>query len=146
VSSARGGDGARFRATHAFDEEVTGEATPPDVAFVLRQGRDVTPISRGAMVKDTLEAAEQLKSESISAEVIDFATLKRYNEQTVLESVAKTGRCAIVHEAARAGGFGAEIAALITSEVLQQVVPAHPTDRLNGSAPLQAPAADWSHP
>jgi 2-oxoisovalerate dehydrogenase E1 component beta subunit len=78
--------------------------------------------------------------------VIDLATLKRYDEQTVLESVAKTGRCAIVHEAARTGGFGAEIAALITSEVLQQVVPARPTERLNGSAPLPAPAADWSHP
>ena len=64
----------------------TGEALPLDVAFVLREGHDVTVISWGAMVKDTLEAAEQLQGEGISAEVIDLATLKPYDEQTVIES------------------------------------------------------------
>jgi pyruvate dehydrogenase E1 component beta subunit len=70
------------------------------------------------MVKDTLEAADQLQSEDISAEVIDLATLKPYDERALLESVAKTGRCVIVHEAARTGGFGAEIAALIAERAL----------------------------
>ena len=70
------------------------------------------------MVKDTLEAAEQLQGEGISAEVIDLATLKPYDEQTVIESVAKTGRCVIVHEAARTAGFGTEIAALIAERAL----------------------------
>jgi pyruvate dehydrogenase E1 component beta subunit len=98
--------------------EDTGEALPLDVAFVLREGRDVTLISWGAMVKDTLEAADQLQSEDISAEVIDLATLKPYDERALLESVAKTGRCVIVHEAARTGGFGAEIAALIAERAL----------------------------
>ena len=51
-------------------------------------------------------------------EVIDLATLKPYDEQTVLGSIAKTGRCVIVHEAARTGGFGAEIAALIAERGL----------------------------
>jgi len=96
----------------------TGEALPLDVAFVLREGHDVTVISWGAMVKDTLEAAEQLQGEGISAEVIDLATLKPYDEQTVIESVAKTGRCVIVHEAARTAGFGAELAALIAERAL----------------------------
>jgi 2-oxoisovalerate dehydrogenase E1 component beta subunit len=91
---------------------------PLDVAFVLREGHDVSVISWGAMVKDTLEAAEQLQGEGISAEVIDLATLKPYDEQTVIESVAKTGRCVIVHEAARTAGFGAEIAALIAERAL----------------------------
>src|SRR6266550_7859192 len=98
--------------------EDTGEALPLDVAFVVREGRDITLISWGAMVKDTLEAADELTAEDIDAEVIDLATLKPYDEQTILDSVAKTGRCVIVHEAARTGGFGAEIAALIAERGL----------------------------
>jgi len=86
-----------------------GEALPLDIAFVVREGRDVTLVSWGAMVKDTLEAADELAAEGIDAEVIRLATLKPYDERTVLDSVAKTGRCVIVHEAARTGGFGAEI-------------------------------------
>ena len=93
--------------------EDNGEALPLDVAFVLREGRDVTLISWGAMLKETLAAADALLPTASAAEVIDLATLKPYDEDTVLGSVAKTGRCVIVHEAARTGGFGAEIAALI---------------------------------
>jgi 2-oxoisovalerate dehydrogenase E1 component beta subunit len=96
----------------------SGEALPLDVAFVLREGGDVTLISWGAMVRETLAAAEQLASENLDAEVIDLATLKPYAEETILASVAKTGRCVIVHEAARTGGFGAEIAALIAERAL----------------------------
>ena len=79
------------RIYRAFKNEVedTGEALPLDVAFVLQEGRDVTLISWGAMVKDTLEAAEELKADGISAEVIDLATLKPYDERTVLGLVAK---------------------------------------------------------
>jgi pyruvate dehydrogenase E1 component beta subunit len=98
--------------------EDDGEALPLDVAFVLKEGRDVTLISWGAMVKETSAAAELLADEGIQAEVIDLATLKPYDEETVLDSVAKTGRCVIVHEAARTGGFGAEIAALIAERGL----------------------------
>src|SRR4030095_3513028 len=54
----------------------------------------------------------ELAAQGIEAEVIDLATLKPYDEETVLASVTRTGRCVIVHEAARTGGFGAEIAAL----------------------------------
>jgi len=98
--------------------EDTGEALPLDVAFVLREGRDVTLISWGAMMKETLAAAEELATGNLDAEVIDLATLKPYDEETILASVAKTGRCVIVHEAARTGGFGAEIAALIAERAL----------------------------
>ncbi len=98
--------------------EDNGEALPLDVAFVLREGRDVTLISWGAMVKETLAAAEQLAIENLDAEVIDLATLKPYDEETILASVSKTGRCVIVHEAARTGGFGAEIAALVAERAL----------------------------
>jgi 2-oxoisovalerate dehydrogenase E1 component beta subunit len=98
--------------------EDSGEALPLDAAFVLREGRDVTLVSWGAMVKETLAAAEQLATENLEAEVIDLATLKPYDEETLLASVSKTGRCVIVHEAARTGGFGAEIAALIAERAL----------------------------
>ncbi|MGK9167695.1 alpha-ketoacid dehydrogenase subunit beta [Inquilinus limosus] len=98
--------------------EDNGEALPLDVAFVLREGRDVTLVSWGAMLKETLAAADALAADGIGAEVIDLATLKPYDEQTLLTSVAKTGRCVIVHEAARTGGFGAEIAALIAERGL----------------------------
>jgi len=106
-----------YRATKGRVED-DGEALPLDVAFVLREGSDVTLISWGAVVRETLAAAEELAADGIDAEVIDLATLKPYDEETVLASVSKTGRCVIVHEAARTGGFGAEIAALITERAL----------------------------
>ena len=110
--------------------EDTGEALPLDVAFVIREGRDVTLISWGAMVKDTLEAGDELAADGIDAEVIDLATLKPYDEQTVLDSVTKTGRCVIVHEAARTGGFGAEIAAVIAERGLLSLLA--PVSRVTG--------------
>jgi 2-oxoisovalerate dehydrogenase E1 component beta subunit len=99
-----------------------GIAMPLDVAFVLREGQDVTLISWGAMVKETLTAADVLAGDGIRAEVIDLATLKPYDEDTVLASVQKTGRCVIVHEAARTAGFGAEIAALIAERGLTSLL------------------------
>ncbi len=99
-----------------------GAALPLDVAFVLREGRDLTLISWGAMVRETLAAADALDAEGISAEVIDLATLQPFDEDTVLASVARTGRCVIVHEAARTGGFGGEIAALIAERGLTSLL------------------------
>jgi pyruvate dehydrogenase E1 component beta subunit len=98
--------------------EDNGEVLPLDVGFVLREGRDITLVTWGAMVKETSAAADELAADGIDAEVIDLATLKPYDEETVLASVSKTGRCVIVHEAARTGGFGAEIAALIAERAL----------------------------
>jgi 2-oxoisovalerate dehydrogenase E1 component beta subunit len=110
--------------------EDNGEALPLDVAFVLREGRQLTLISWGAMVKETLAAADELTAEGIGAEVIDLATLKPYDAETVLASVAKTGRCVIVHEAARTGGFGAEIASLIGEHALLSLLA--PVTRVTG--------------
>lgn len=94
-------------------EEVSdsGEAAPLDTCFVLREGADITLVSWGAMVYETLRVADQLIVEGIGVEVIDVATLKPLDMGTILDSVSKTGRCVIIHEAARTGGFGAEIAA-----------------------------------
>ncbi len=98
--------------------EDDGEPLPLDRAFILEEGSDVTLISWGAAVKETLAAAETLGNEGISCEVINLATLKPYDEETILASVGKTGRCVIVHEAARTAGFGAEIAALLAERGL----------------------------
>ena len=110
--------------------EDDGEALPLDRAFVLRKGRDVTLISWGAVLKETVAAADALAAEAIDAEVIDLATLKPYDENTVLGSVTKTGRCVIVHEAARTGGFGAEIAATIAERGLSALLA--PVTRVTG--------------
>jgi 2-oxoisovalerate dehydrogenase E1 component beta subunit len=89
-----------------------------DRCFTLREGGDVTLIAWGAMVVEALAAAEMLAEDGIAAEVIDVATLKPLDEKTILDSVAKTGRAVIVHEAPLTGGFGAEIAARIAEHGL----------------------------
>lgn len=90
-----------------------GDALPLDTCFTLREGEDVTLISWGASLMETLQAADQLAGQGVSAEVIDVATISPLDRETLLCSVAKTGRAVIVHEACRNGGFGAEVAASI---------------------------------
>ena len=109
--------------------EDNGEALPLDVCFVVREG-DVTLVSWGAMLQDTLAAADALARDGVSAEVIDVATLKPLDLPTILESVAKTGRCVIVHEAARTSGFGAEIAAGLAEQGLTSLLA--PVQRVTG--------------
>lgn len=98
--------------------EDNGVALPLDTCFTLREGSDLTLISWGAMIKETLESAEELAEEGISCEVIDVATISPLDMDTILASVAKTGRCVIVHEASRNLGVGAEIAATIAEKGL----------------------------
>lgn len=107
-----------------------GEALPLGAAFTLREGCDVTLVSWGASVLETLQAAEQLAEQGVSAEVIDVASLKPLDMPTILASVAKTGRCVIVHEAARQCGVGAEIAANLASEGLMSLLA--PVERVTG--------------
>ncbi len=95
-----------------------GEALPLDVCYVLREGTDVTIVTWGAMTFETMRAADQLAKDGISAEVIDLATISPFDRDTILESVAKTGRLVIVHEAARNCGVGAEIAAVVAEQGL----------------------------
>lgn len=90
-----------------------GEALPLDRCFRLREGGDITLISWGASLKETLAAAEQLAEDGVESEVIDPATLKPLDIHSIIDSVEKTGRCLVVHEAARTGGLGAEIVAQI---------------------------------
>ncbi|MDX1802336.1 MAG: alpha-ketoacid dehydrogenase subunit beta, partial [Marinobacter sp.] len=96
--------------------EDNGEALPLDTCFTLREGDDVTLITWGALVQETLRAARQLAEQGVSAEVIDVATLNPLDRETLMCSVAKTGRAVIVHEACRSGGVGAEIAASLAEQ------------------------------
>lgn len=107
-----------------------GEALPLDQCFILREGKDVTLISWGACIQETLQTAEALEKQGISAEVIDVATIKPLDIITILESVEKTGRCVIVHEAARTCGVGAEIAAQIAEHGLTALLA--PIQRVTG--------------
>jgi pyruvate dehydrogenase E1 component beta subunit len=95
-----------------------GEALPLDVCYILREGTDVTIVTWGAMTFETMRAADQLAKDGISAEIIDLATISPIDRDTILESVAKTGRLVIVHEAARNCGVGAEIAAIVAENGL----------------------------
>jgi 2-oxoisovalerate dehydrogenase E1 component beta subunit len=107
-----------------------GAALPLDVCFTLREGTDLTLVSWGAMVHETLQAADALAQQGVSAEVIDAATLKPLDAGSILTSVEKTGRCVIVHEAARTAGMGAEIAARLSDEGLLSLMA--PVKRVTG--------------
>lgn len=86
---------------------------PIGSADIKRQGKDLTIIAVGVMVKRSLEAAERLAQEGIQTEVIDPRTLKPLDKETIVQSVIKTGKALIVHEAAKTGGYGGELAAVI---------------------------------
>lgn len=103
-----------------FKQEVAddGEALPLDACFLSREGADVTIVSWGAMVREADAAADVLAEQGVEAEIIDVATIRPLDMETILRSVEKTGRCVIVHEATRMGGFGAEIAAEIAEKAL----------------------------
>lgn len=120
------------RIYRAFEEEVAddGTALPLDQAFVLRQGEDVTFVTWGAMTREVLAASDSLSEENVSAEVIDLATLGPVDEDTILDSIARTGRCVVVHEAPLTGGFGAEIAARIAERGLLSLLA--PVRRVTG--------------
>jgi acetoin:2,6-dichlorophenolindophenol oxidoreductase subunit beta len=90
-------------------------------ARVVRPGKDLTLIAYSAMVKDALDAAEQLASSGISVEVIDLRTLLPLDMASIAASVTKTHRALIAHEAVRNGGAGAEIAARIGTELFDEL-------------------------
>ncbi|PNQ37719.1 alpha-ketoacid dehydrogenase subunit beta, partial [Ralstonia solanacearum] len=110
--------------------EDNGEALPLDTCFTLRDGTDVTLVSWGGALQAVLAAADRLAQDGVLAEVIDVATLKPLDMETILASVAKTGRCVIVHEAPRTSGFGAEIAANLAEHGLYSLLA--PVQRVTG--------------
>ena len=110
--------------------ENDGKALPLGKCFTLQQGEDLTLVSWGASMHETLQAAKQLSDEGISCEVIDVATIKPLDIETIIASVGKTGRCVIVHEGAKTCGVGAEISAQIMEQCMADL--AAPVQRVTG--------------
>lgn len=105
----------------SFGEVDTGIIAEIGLARVARVGGDVTLVTYGATVSLCLAAAQRLKEEGIDAEVIDLRSLQPWDVGTVCASVAKTHRVVVIHEAVRAFGIGAEIAARIAEDAFDEL-------------------------
>jgi 2-oxoisovalerate dehydrogenase E1 component beta subunit len=95
--------------------------TPIGEARLARKGRDLSIITYGAMVHSSLEAADIVSAEGIDVEVLDLRTLLPMDRPRILETVKKTGRALIVHEATKTGGPGGEIAAIIGEHAFEHL-------------------------
>ena len=117
----------------AFKEEVPDEpeTMPLGKAQVVREGTDITLIAYGAMMRPTLEAAEDLADiDDISADVVDLLSVSPMDTETIVNSVRKTGRCVVIHEGPRHCGIGAEVVARIVENALTELEA--PVRRLTG--------------
>jgi pyruvate dehydrogenase E1 component beta subunit len=120
------------RIYRAIREEVPeGDYTVPlGKARLVQEGKDVTLIAWGAMVREALGAAEKLKEDKIEVEVIDLRTISPMDVDAIITSIRKTGRGVIVHEAPKTCGVGAEIIALINEKALLSLQA--PIERVTG--------------
>ncbi len=120
------------RIYRAIREEVPeGDYTIPlGKARLVQEGKDVTVIAWGAMVREVLNAAEQLKGDKIELEIIDLRTISPIDIDTIITSIRKTGRGVIVHEAPKTCGLGAEIIALVNEKALLSLQA--PVERVTG--------------
>jgi pyruvate dehydrogenase E1 component beta subunit len=124
ISAIRDPDPVLFfepkRIYRAIKEEVPdGEYTVPiGKAKLVREGKDVTVITWGSMVREVLRAAETADQEGVKVEVIDLMTISPMDDETFLESVRRTGRAVVVHEAPPTCGVGAEVIARINEKAL----------------------------
>lgn len=122
ISSIRSDDPIIFlehmKLYRSFREEVPDDAytVPLDKADVKREGTDVSIITYGYMVQASLKAADELAKEGINAEVVDLRTIAPLDEETILNSVKKTGKVVLVQEAQKQAGVSAQVAALIAEK------------------------------
>jgi 2-oxoisovalerate dehydrogenase E1 component len=106
-----------FRQRYAADPyPEPNYVVPPGRAATVRAGRDLTVVTWGATVQRSLLAAQELAIEGVDAEVIDLRTLAPWDQEAVATSVARTGRCLVVHEDVLTSGFGAEVVAFVAAE------------------------------
>jgi len=108
---------------HGIREEVPDEAytIPLGLADVKRKGADVTVVALGLMVGRALDAAHELQEEGVSVEVVDLRTVHPLDEETILQSVVKTGRLVVAHEAHKTGGSGGEVVALVAEQAFHDL-------------------------
>ena len=120
------------------EEEYT---LPIGVADVKMEGDDMSIVTYGLMLHHCLEAARRMAEEGVSAEVVDLRTVRPLDQETILESVRKTGKCLVVHEDTKAGGIGGEVAAIISEHAFEYLD--GPVMRLAGP---EVPAMPFSPP
>ena len=126
---------------HALGEVPEGHYTVPlDNAAVFRPGADVTVLTYGTMVFVSEAAAAEA---GVDAEIIDLRTLWPLDLETIVNSVKKTGRCVIVHEATRTSGFGAELAALVQEHCFYHLEA--PIERVSGWDTPYPHALEWAY-
>ena len=136
LSSIRDPDPVIFmepkRIYRAIREEVPeGDYTIPlGQARLVQEGKDVTVIAYGAMLREALNAAEQLKGDKIDLEIIDLRTISPMDTEAIVTSIKKTGRGVVVHEAPKTCGLGAEIIALINEKAFLSLQA--PIERVTG--------------
>ena len=120
------------RIYRAIREEVPeGDyAVPLGKARLVQEGKDVTLIAWGAMVREAISAAEKLKEDKINVEIIDLRTISPMDVDAIVTSIRKTGRGVIVHESPKTCGVGAEIIALINEKALLSLQA--PIERVTG--------------
>jgi pyruvate dehydrogenase E1 component beta subunit len=128
----------------SFRQETPSEhyTIPLGKANVVQEGEDVSIFAYGAMVNVALEAAKKAQQEmGTSCEVIDLRTIWPLDEEVIVQSVEKTGRAIIVHEAPRAGGIGAEVTAIINDKCLYSLL--KPVARVTGyDTPFPVPGVE----
>jgi 2-oxoisovalerate dehydrogenase E1 component beta subunit len=118
----------------------TDYVVPLGKAAITHPGSQITVIAYGLMAHYALEAADVCGSEGISVEVVDLRTLRPLDRETVLESVRKTGKCLIVYEDNKFGGYGAEVAAIVAEEAFDYLD--GPVTRIAGP---EVPGVPYNH-
>jgi pyruvate dehydrogenase E1 component beta subunit len=137
------------RTLYGLKEEVPDDVEPIALgeARLHREGEDVTVVATGRLVHEALAAAEEVEQDGVSVEVLDPRTLLPLDEDAIVDSVKKTNRCVVAHEAVTRMGFGAEIAALVQHQAFDWLDA--PVERVGAKfAPLPfAPAMEqWVVP
>src|SRR3954463_5235973 len=118
----------------------TDYVVPLGSAKVVREGSQASIIGYGLMVQYALEAAERVAGEGIDCEVIDLRSLRPLDRETLLDSVRKTGKCLVVYEDNKFGGYGAEIAAIVAEEAFDYLD--GPVSRIAGP---DVPGVPYNH-
>jgi acetoin:2,6-dichlorophenolindophenol oxidoreductase subunit beta len=127
---------------YSIKGEVDGEPVPLGQARVVREGGDVTLVSAMKGVHDCLEAAELLAAQGIGAEVVDLRTLRPLDLETILASVVRTNRVAVVEEGPLTGGWAGEVVALVTERGLGDLDDAWRITTPNSPIPYSPPLED----
>jgi 2-oxoisovalerate dehydrogenase E1 component len=150
-SAIRGDDPVIFMEHKGLYRQDYASTPEPDIAYTLpfgiaalrREGKDITIITYGAMVQQSLEAVRTMEANGVSVEVIDLRTLNPLDEETIYRSVKKTNRAVVIHEDTLTGGFGAELVALITKNCFEHLdAPVFRVGALDTPVPYSPPLED----